>query len=239
MGKEEIMSGQLKIITLSVIAQMLIYIVFIPFLPMLVSRRWDWWEAWVYALFGILGFFITRVLVAKRHPDLIAERAKFTEHEDIKPWDKTLSRLVGLGGALIPLVAGLDMRDGWSTYEFVMIWKVVALILITAGYAFSSWALIENRFFSGVVRIQKERGHHLVSTGPYAWVRHPGYAGALLTYFLIPILLDSFWTFVPVIIITVVLIIRCALEDQTLQAELPGYKEYIQKTRWRLLPGIW
>jgi protein-S-isoprenylcysteine O-methyltransferase Ste14 len=99
---------------------------------------------------------------------------------------------------------------------------------------------MENRFFSGTVRIQKERGHHVISTGPYAVVRHPGYAGALLTYFATPLLLDSPWTFVPVAFMAVVLIIRTDLEDRTLKHELSGYKEYAtQKTRYRLLPGIW
>jgi protein-S-isoprenylcysteine O-methyltransferase Ste14 len=102
-----------------------------------------------------------------------------------------------------------------------------------------SWAIIENRFFSGVVRIQTDRGHKVVDTGPYRLVRHPGYAGALLAYFLTPILLDSIWAFVPVIFITVALVVRCRLEDETLQAELAGYKEFTQKTRYRLIPGIW
>ena len=117
--------------------------------------------------------------------------------------------------------------------------KLFALVLILVGYAIGSWALMENRFFSGVVRIQVERGHQVVTTGPYRWVRHPGYAGALLTYWLTPVLLDSLWTFLPVAAMTVVLIIRTALEDRTLTSELLGYAEYAGRTRFRLLPGIW
>lgn len=233
------MSDQKKTFTPGTLIQMFVFIILMPLLPMLVSWRWDWWEAWFYALFGIFGFFISRVLAARRHPDLLIERAKFMAHEDIKPWDKVLAQLVGRGGVLVPLAAGLDMRYGWSNIEFGLNWKIAAMGLIAAGYIFSAWALMENRFFSGVVRIQKERGHHVVSTGPYAWVRHPGYAGALLSYLLIPILLDTLWTYAPVTIITLTLIIRTALEDQTLQEELPGYKEYTLKTRYRLLPGIW
>ena len=116
---------------------------------------------------------------------------------------------------------------------------MIALVLILLGYAFGSWALMENRFFSGVVRIQTERGHHVVSSGPYAIVRHPGYAGALLTYFATPLLLDSPWTFLPVIVMAIVLVVRTVLEDRTLQEELPGYKEFTQKTRYRLVPGVW
>ncbi len=233
------MSARPKLMTLPVIVQVFVFVILVPFLPMLVSWHWDWWEAWYYALLGILGFIVSRVLAAKKHPDLIAERAKFTRHDDIQPWDKVLARLVGLGGALIPLTAGLDMRYGWSMLKLGLGWKVAAIVLMSAGFALGAWALMENRFFSGVVRIQKERGHHVVSSGPYAWVRHPGYAGALLTYLLSPLLLDSLWTFVPAGLLTILLIVRTALEDQTLQAELPGYQAYTRKTRYRLLPGIW
>jgi protein-S-isoprenylcysteine O-methyltransferase Ste14 len=228
-----------KVLSVRVIIQMLVYIVLVPFLPLLLSGRWGWWEAWTYALIGVMGFFVSRVLAARRHPDLLAERARFMQHDDAKPWDYLLARLVGLGGAIIPLVAGLDVRYGWSGEDFKLYAELVALVLTLAGFAFSSWALMENRFFSGVVRIQKERGHHVIMTGPYGWVRHPGYAGALLTYWATPVLLDSPLTFVPVAIMTLVLIVRTALEDRTLQAELPGYKEYARITRYRLLPGIW
>jgi len=227
-------------LTVRVILQSLVFIVLVPFLPILISGEWGWWQAWVYGLIGVLGFVISRVLVNRRHPDLIAERAKFTQHEDTKPWDEFLARLVGLGGALIPLVAGLDAKYSWSKTGYSLLVELAALVLIVIGYAIGSWALMENRFFSGTVRIQTERGHHVISTGPYAWVRHPGYAGALLTYFATSLLLDSPWTFVPVIFMAVVLVIRTSLEDRTLQEELPGYKEYAtQKTKYRLLPGIW
>ena len=227
-------------LTVRVILQLLVFIVLVPFLPLLISWKWDWWQAWVYGLIGVLGFIVSRVLVNKRHPDLIAERARFMQHKDTKSWDNVLARLVGLGGALIPLVAGLDMKYGWSKTGYSTSAEVIALVFIVIGYVIGTWALLENRFFSGTVRIQKERGHHVISTGPYAWVRHPGYAGAILTYFATPFLLDSPWTFMPVFFIAIVLVIRTLLEDCTLQEELPGYKEYAaKKTRYRLLPGVW
>jgi protein-S-isoprenylcysteine O-methyltransferase Ste14 len=99
--------------------------------------------------------------------------------------------------------------------------------------------MLENKFFSGVVRIQKDRGHTVVSTGPYAWVRHPGYAGTLGVYLVTPLLLDSRWAFIPAVMLVVALVVRTALEDRTLQKELPGYKEFTQKTRYRLIPWIW
>lgn len=227
-------------LTIRTIIQLLVFIVLVPMLPLLISRNWAWWEAWVYALVLILGFFFSRLLVARRHPDLLAERAKFMQHKNTKPWDEILARLVGLGGALIPLVAGLDARYGWSGIDFGWGVKGVALVIILAGFSLGTWALLENRFFSGTVRIQEERGHQVVSTGPYAWVRHPGYLGGLLTYFGTPLLLDSHWTLLPVVFLTVVLVVRTSLEDRTLQEELPGYKEFAtRKTRYRLIPGFW
>jgi protein-S-isoprenylcysteine O-methyltransferase Ste14 len=227
-------------LTVRTIVQLLVFIVLVPFLPLLISFQWDWWQAWAYGLIGVLGFVVSRLLANRRHPDLLAERAKMMQHEDTKPWDNLLARLVGLGGAIIPLAAGLDARYGWSETGYSLTVELAALVLILTGFAIGAWALMENRFFSGVVRIQTERGHHVVSSGPYAIVRHPGYVGALLAYFATPLLLDSPWTFAPVIFMAVVLVIRTALEDRTLQEELPGYKEYAtQKTKYKLLPGIW
>jgi protein-S-isoprenylcysteine O-methyltransferase Ste14 len=99
--------------------------------------------------------------------------------------------------------------------------------------------LIENRFFSGMVRIQTDRGHHVISSGPYRWVRHPGYTGALLTYLATPIFLDSLWAFFPVLLLTMVLVIRTRLEDRTLHQKLDGYRDYASRVRYRLLPGVW
>jgi protein-S-isoprenylcysteine O-methyltransferase Ste14 len=232
------MDQQKRTLTPLVILQVLLFVVVVPFLPLLISRQWDWWQAWVYAIVSILGFVISRALAARRHPDLLAERARFLRHEDAKSWDKILAPLIGLGGAMIPLVAGLDALFGWST-GFRLPVEIAALALILAGYVLSSYALIENAYFSGMVRIQADRGQHVVSSGPYRWVRHPGYAGALVVYLATPLFLDSAWTFVPALFLTVVLIIRTNLEDKTLQAELPGYRDYAQQVRYRLVPGMW
>lgn len=232
------MNNSQKAFSPRVVIQVLLFIVVVPFLPLLISRRWDWWEAWVYAIVSILGFVVSRALAAWRHPDLLAERARMLQHEDAASWDKWLAPLVGLGGGLIPLVAGLDALFGRSS-PFSLSVKLLALAVILIGYALGSYALLENRFFSGMVRIQTERNHHVVSSGPYAWVRHPGYAGALLAYLATPFLLDSWWAFVPAVFLTIVLLIRTAWEDAILQEELDGYREYAGRVRYRLLPGVW
>jgi protein-S-isoprenylcysteine O-methyltransferase Ste14 len=175
----EQVENQPKSITPRVIVVTLIVVVGIPFLPLLISRQWDWWEAWVYAFISIFGFAISRELAARRHPDLLAERARFLRHEDAKTWDKYLAPMVRLGSGLILIVVGLDALNDWSP-AFSLLVKTLALFAILAGYALGTLALMENRFFSGIVRIQSERGHHVVSSGPYGCIRDPGYAGALM-----------------------------------------------------------
>ena len=234
----EQLENQPKTITPRVIVLTLIVVVIIPFLPLLISRQWDWWEAWIYAFISILGFAISRALAARRHPDLLAERARFLRHEDAKTWDKYLSPIVGLGSGLVLLVVGLDALYGWSP-PFSLPVKLLALFAILAGYILGTLALMENRFFSGMVRIQTERGHRVVSSGLYGWIRHPGYAGALLTYLATPFFLDSRWALLPAVFITIVLIIRTRLEDKALQDELEGYRAYAERVRYCLLPGVW
>ena len=234
----EQLENQPKTITLRVIVLTLTVVVVIPFLPLLISRQWDWWEAWIYAFISILGYAISRALAARRHPDLLAERARFLRHEGAKTWDKYLSPIVGLGSGLVLLVVGLDALYGWSP-PFSLPVKLLALFAILAGYILGTLALMENRFFSSMVRIQTERGHRVVSSGPYGWIRHPGYAGALLTYLATPFFLDSRWALLPAVFITIVLIIRTRLEDKALQDELEGYRAYAERVRYRLLPGVW
>jgi protein-S-isoprenylcysteine O-methyltransferase Ste14 len=232
------MSAQLKLTSPRVVLQLFIFIVVIPLLPLLISQQWDWWEAWVYAIIYILGFVISRMLAARRNPGLLTERARMMEHEDTQPWDKKLAPLLGIGGVFIMVVAGLDERFGWPP-EFSLPLKILALAFILAGYALGSYALIENRYFSGVVRIQTDRGQRVVSSGPYRWIRHPGYAGALLTYLGTPIFLDSIWAFLPTLFLISVLVYRTSLEDRFLRDGLDGYRDYARRVNYRLLPGVW
>ena len=232
------MNNQNKIITARVIFQLLFFIVLVPFLPLLISRRWDWWEAWVFAMISILSFVISRLLAARHHPDLIAERARFLQHPDAKPWDKLLAPLLGLSSGLIPLTAGLQAAFG-TPFAFSLPVEIFSLVIFLAGYALSSFALIENRFFSGMVRLQVDRGQVVVTSGPYRWMRHPGYAGGLLAFLMTPLFLDSTWAFIPALLTTIMIILRTSLEDRTLQAELAGYREYAQRVHYRLLPGVW
>ena len=169
----------------------------------------------------------------------MAERLNTDNIQSAKAWDKVLAPLMALSiGFPLVIVAGLDHRYGWSP-EFPLWLIVLGFILISLGYAFATWALAENRFFSSVVRIQTDRGHVVCDSGPYRIVRHPGYAGSILSLPGIVLALCSVWTLIPAAVALIIAVIRTSLEDQTLQEELPGYRDYAQRVRYRLIPGMY
>jgi protein-S-isoprenylcysteine O-methyltransferase Ste14 len=167
------------------------------------------------------------------------ERAEARQKENAKSWDKIIVPWVTI---YIPLVswvlAGLDKRFGWSP-DIPDTTQIITLALIFAGGMIGSWAMIANRFFSSYVRIQTDREHTVVDSGPYRIVRHPGYAGYLLSWIAAPFFFGLYSVTIPSVAAIILFIVRTSKEDQTLQKELPGYKEYSQKVRYRLLPGIW
>jgi protein-S-isoprenylcysteine O-methyltransferase Ste14 len=220
------------------IVAIFVLIVAMPVSPVLITHRWGWWQAWAFAAVTIFGFFISRVVANRRHPDLLDERAKMLDHKDTEPFDRILSPIVGFVPALVPVCAGLEVRYIGEFSKPVAV-DVVALAAFVCGYALGSWAMIENRFFSGTVRIQAERGHIVVDTGPYRVVRHPGYSGALLFFVATPFLFGTPWTALLTAVLCVALIIRTALEDRFLRVKLQGYKDYAARTRFRLVPGLW
>ena len=118
-------------------------------------------------------------------------------------------------------------------------WRIVGLIAFFTGIAMFVYPMSVNRFFSSVVRIQDERGHCVIDSGPYARVRHPGYVGMLLFTATMPLALGSWWAFVPASVLVVFGFRRILVEDRFLAANLPGYREYAARVRYRLLPGIW
>ena len=138
------------------------------------------------------------------------------------------------------IVAGLDHgRFHWSdTVPASLQW--LGLALLAAGYALCLWAMRVNRFFSSVVRIQSDRGHVLITGGPYAFVRHPGYLAGVAIILASGIALDSWLATALLLIFSVpFLLYRAVTEDRILMAELPGYSSYAARVRWRIIPGLW
>ena len=211
----------------------------IPLILLICGGDLCWWQAWGYSLLILAAGIGGRIWAEQRHPGLTAERQNIENIQNAKTWDKVLAPLMAVSLVFpMVIVAGLDHRYNWSP-EFPLWLNIIGLILITFGYAFATWAVAENRFFSSVVRIQTERGHVVCDTGPYRFVRHPGYAGNILPLFGIVLALGSIWTLIPAAVAAIITLIRTVLEDQTLQEELPGYRDYAQHVRYRLIPGIY
>jgi protein-S-isoprenylcysteine O-methyltransferase Ste14 len=203
----------------------------------LISGRADWSRAWFYVAFT-LGFQVMVGIVLQRvNPDLLVERSRL--QKGTKPWDKVLAPAVGILGPLaIWCVTALDVRFHWPPAVSIW-WSIAAFTVCTLGCLVTFWAMVTNRFFSATVRIQAERGHIVVDGGPYRYVRHPGYSGAIAFTIASPVALGSWLALIPAVLTAAVLIVRTALEDRTLRIELEGYQDYTRRVPGRLVPGLW
>jgi protein-S-isoprenylcysteine O-methyltransferase Ste14 len=200
------------------------------------AGRIDWWPAWA-ALAVMAGWIVaTAVIIFRLNPGLLAER--LGPRKGDKSWDTAIISMLGLVQLLRYILAGLDQRYGW-TGGLPLPVQTVAFIACALGYTLFTWATASNAFFSRVVRIQPERDHAVVTGGPYRYVRHPAYLGAIVYELAVPVLLASWWAMIPSGLTAFMLLLRTALEDRTLQAELAGYVDYARQVRYRLLPGVW
>jgi protein-S-isoprenylcysteine O-methyltransferase Ste14 len=198
------------------------------------SGRLGWRRAWLYL--GCLIAVVVLTMLLVRDPELFAERAQM--RKDAKGWDKLLAAFYALLGLALVTVAALDVRFAWAP-ALSRTTSLAGLALLLMGFGLGSWAMASNRFFSSLVRIQTERGHTVATGGPYRFVRHPGYVGFVLGNIAGALVLGSRWALVPALLTGVLLVVRTALEDRTLQRELPGYREYAASVRYRLVPGLW
>lgn len=217
----------------------LLSLILLLFSPFWASGDWAWDLGWLYTGSMILYTLVSRIIAIRLHPGFARERATASAMRNTKGWDRWIVPLIALWLPLLAvLVAGLDKRLGWSTTmpDWVH-WLGLAFLVI--GYSVGTWAMAANAFFSSHVRIQQDRGQTVVTTGPYAIVRHPAYITGAIAMCGIPLLLDSVLAFPPIILLCIGIVIRTALEDKTLLAELPGYTEYAEKVRFRLIPAVW
>jgi len=183
--------------------------------PFISAGTLDWPAAWVFAAIGLIITAGSRLMLLRLNPELAAERAAYSEKTDAKPWDRLLMPLVAIYGPLATLVlAGLNRRFAWRPEVPTELAAAGAALLVLAS-AFSSYALLLNRFFSSVVRIQRDRGHTVVTAGPYRWIRHPGYAGGVVGHLALPLLLGSAWALIPGALTAGLTVLRTALEDRT------------------------
>ena len=200
------------------------------------AGRVDWWPAWA-ALIVMLGWILaTAIVILRVQPGLLAER--LGPRKGAKSWDIAIMSALGMAQLTRYIVAGFDQRFGWTGGMPVAV-QIAALTACVLGYALVVWATLSNAFFSQIVRLQPERGQVVVAGGPYQALRHPAYLGAIVYELAVPFVLASGWALVISGVGVLLLVLRTALEDRTLQAELTGYAEYAHQVRHRLLPGVW
>lgn len=198
------------------------------------AGRIDYWQGWIYNGLNIIFLLMSYFLLPR---ELIEERLK--PKEGMKKWDKIyyiVSTPVYFATLIISILDG--GRFDWEP-RIPIIVVIIGVVVYTIGQIIILWAKKVNKFFSTVVRIQKDRGQTVCKDGPYRFVRHPGYIGGLLHIIVTPFVLSSFWGLIPAVIAVVLLFIRTCLEDKTLQRELEGYTDYTNEVKYRLLPGIW
>ena len=196
------------------------------------AGTFNYWQAWAWTAALFLPMIVSLVYLVKRDPALLERRSRLNETRTLQKWIIGLSSIYFI---IIFILPGFDKRYGWSN---VPVWLVLLADLgVLAGYGLYIWVLRTNSFASRVIEV--EQGQKVISTGPYALVRHPMYLGMILLMISTPLALGSYWAFVPSLALIPILAARAKNEEELLVNELAGYREYMQKTRYRLFPGIW
>lgn len=192
---------------------------------------WKW--AWILLLLSVVILIINLLVIPL---ELIEERGRLKK--DAKKWDKVLTSINIIPTILLYVCSGLDYRFNLSGNVNILI-NITGLVLSFSGAMLFTWSMISNKFFSTQVRLQTDRKHTVATGGPYRFVRHPGYVGYIIMSFATPMALGTLWGLIFSGITGILLIIRTALEDNTLKRELAGYNEYAEKVKYRLIPFLW
>ncbi len=202
------------------------------------AGRTDFPRSWFLFVVAFVYFVANNLALYRFNPGLLVQRLR-VRREGSKKWDEVLVRVSNLTALiLIPAVAGLDVgRFGWSSLGVPYV--AVGLVSLVVSSVLTTWAMIVNPYFEPTVRIQEDRDHIVVTTGPYALIRHPGYLSGMLWVASIPLILGSLYAFLPVALYVVLMGFRTYLEDRTLREELIGYSEYAARVRYKLIPGVW
>ena len=204
-------------------------------LALAAARSLGWYNAWLYAAVLFSVKLSTALLLTRYNPAVMNARGT---KQKLDKREKLFFSVFLPSSLAIPIVAGLDVGvAGWSHHSTVELAAGIAMLV--AGTSIIVWALAVNAFFEPTVRIQADRDHRVCTSGPYRYVRHPGYVGVVLATAGVPLVLGSYWAFVPVAIAAVAFVVRTSYEDRMLHAELAGYPTYAGETRYRLFPFIW
>ena len=207
-------------------------LLFFSLFLLLPAGTFYFWQLYVYlaVLMGPLIFVVRYFL--KNDPEFLVHRMTMKEKEREQKKIISLSAIAYLIGFLLP---GLDRRFGWSDIPTAIV--LAADLLVMASYIFIVYVFKQNRYASRVIEVQKDQ--KVISTGPYSIVRHPMYSGMFIMFFSTPIALGSYWAVIPFALMPVTIFFRILNEEKVLSEQLPGYKEYCEKVRYRLIPYIW
>ena len=205
------------------------------FILVMTSGTWTWINIWIYFTLSTLTSVLVYIFVVRVNPSLYNERGN--PSNNTKKWDLIWIRAYGLISYSSIIIAGLDKRNGWSSLGDG--WIIPGGILIILSGILVTWAMAVNSYFSSVVRIQDDRGQTVVASGPYQYIRHPGYLSGIMFFLGTPMVLDSMYSFIPFMYIVIGFIIRIRFEEKMLITELKGYQEYTQKVKYRLIQGLW
>jgi protein-S-isoprenylcysteine O-methyltransferase Ste14 len=203
------------------------------FLP---AGRWDWPRGWLFLLVFLAAMGASALYLWRVNPEIYQARSRI--QEGTKGWDRTLlAFLLPIMLMIFPVAALDDGRFHWLSVP----WPVCGLgyVLVLVGIAITAWAQAVNKFFEPGVRVQADRGHTVIDTGPYAIVRHPGYVAGSLLFVGLALSLGSYWALIPAGVSCSLVILRTRWEDRTLRDELAGYEDYVRRVRYRLVPGVW
>jgi protein-S-isoprenylcysteine O-methyltransferase Ste14 len=211
---------------------LILYPLFIGVFLFLPAGSVKYYEAWMYSVALFIPMMTTLLYLVKHDPKLLERRMRFKEKEERQKLIIRLSWLPFITGYLIP---GFDYRFGWSDVPFAFV--IIASMLVMAGYFFVFLVFRENSYTSRIVEVEEEQ--KVITTGPYALVRHPMYSGMIAIFLSTPIALGSWWAFIAFIFWPVVLVYRIFDEERVLMKDLKGYNEYCEKTRYRLIPFVW
>jgi protein-S-isoprenylcysteine O-methyltransferase Ste14 len=232
---KELMSSQIS--TLGLIVQSIVWAGILFALPFAGAGTFAWPEGWAYIVMQFSSWTVMTLWLKKNNPELLRVRAELWKRT-VKPWDKVILTLIFAGFLTLFFLPGLDaVRYQWSHVPLPP--KIIGFVGTVISNGLMFWVLKTNPYSSAAVEVQKERGHRVITTGPYQYVRHPMYVGGILMAVSTPLALGSLVTFIPSIILTVVVVVRTYLEDKTLDQELEGYLAYSETVKYRLIPGVW
>jgi len=220
------------------VVQVLLFSVALAVILFFSSWRLDWVMAWVYVGVFTIMLLFSAIYQELSNPELLEERSELKPREGVQTWDVILSAVVRLSLLASYVISGLDVRFEWQP-EIPLAVQVAALVIGLLGACLVFWAVAANRHAAVYARIQKERGHTVTTTGPYRFVRHPFYVGAITFSLAVPLVLGSPWALITGGLAALLFIVKTAMEDRMLREELEGYREYAERVRYRLLPGVW